>query len=51
MDATKLIDYGVASIALGLVLSWLGYKGDFFVSLGLLVVFVGFVMKLTKKLH
>lgn len=45
MELKKLTDYGIVIIALGLFLDWLGYPGDPFVTLGLLLVFIGVIMR------
>lgn len=49
MDLAKLVDYGVVAVAAGLVMDWMGYSGDFLVTLGLLMVFVGVVVKFTAR--
>jgi hypothetical protein len=49
MDLAKLVDYGVVAVAAGLVMDWLGYSGDFLVTLGLLMVFLGVVARVTGR--
>lgn len=49
MELKKLTDYGVVIIVMGLVLGWMGYPGDFFITIGLLIVFIGVMMRLSGK--
>lgn len=45
MELKKLTDYGIVIIALGLALDWLDYPGDPFITLGLLMVLIGIVLR------
>jgi hypothetical protein len=48
VELKKLTDYGIVIIAIGIGLAWLGYPGDFLITLGLLAVFIGVMMRLGR---
>jgi uncharacterized protein YjeT (DUF2065 family) len=45
VELEKLTDYGIVTVAVGLVLGWLGYPADILVTLGLVVVFIGLIFR------
>jgi hypothetical protein len=45
VELKKLTDYGIVIIAIGIGLGWLGYPGDSLITLGLLAVFIGVMMR------
>jgi hypothetical protein len=45
VELKKLTDYGIVIIAIGLALGWMGYPGDFLITIGLLIVFIGIMLR------